>query len=260
MNLNVVLRQLFADSVVQLAFVDVQVCIVFANDYIIQNQWEEVDIVTTEVQQPRIVVQGCNQMYGSTAFCHLCPNSCQFGRNVLAGVLVFQEEAWLLGLFRTVGPNLIDQIYFVFDGDVLCSQNFFVFLAFAHREHTTVESNLAAFRNLFCQPLGGGWSVINEHLHQTNAAAFHFGQGLGEVSSIRPQTGIILCDNSCSIGSAETGDELSGFEMFANILALMEVRSRNNVCVDVLLCHQLAKLFNALCNFCHFVSLLNNTR
>ena len=257
MNVDIILCHLFSDAVIQFAVIDIQIYTVFTYDHIVQYQWEEVNIISSEVQKPCVIIQRRNQMYRCSVFSHLLTNSFQLGCNILSCVFVFQEETRFLRKRRAIFPDLVDQIYFIFDRDILCAQYFFIFLSFSHRKNTAVKCDFTAFRDLLGKPFCCRWSIINKHLHQADTTAFHLGQCLCEISSICPQTCVIFCDYSCSVGTTESSDELSCFEMLSYILTLMEICSWHNICIDILLCHQCAKLFNTLCYFCHFVFLLS---
>ena len=257
MNIDIILCHFFSDAVIQFAVINIQIYTVFTYDHIIQNQWEKVDIISSEVQKPCIIIQRRNQMYCCSVFSHLLTNSFQLGCNILSCILIFQKEARFLRKRWAVFPDLIDQIYFILDCDILCAQYFFIFLSFTHRKNAAVKCNFSAFRNLLSKPFCCRRCIINEHLHQTYSTAFHLCQCLCEISSICPQTRIIFCDYGCSVGTTESSNELSCLEMLSYILTLMEICSRYNICIDILLCHQCAKLFNTLCYFCHFVFLLS---
>ena len=180
-------------------------------------------------------------------FFHLFTDSCKFGSSAFSGILFFQEEGRLLGKRRTVLPDLVDQVFGIVDLDVLWCQSLFKFLALAHGHDTSVKTDGSAFRNNICQKFCDGRGVAYKHLHQTDAAAFQFVCRLEEVTSVGPQTTVILCDDCGSVRSAEPADEFSCLKVFADILALMKISGGDHIGVHAFLSHESTELLYSFC-------------
>ena len=85
-------------------------------------------------------------MSGCPCLFHFFTDSGKLGSNSLSGVFQIQSENRLLGKYRTVFPDLVDQIVLVNNFAVFLSSDGCVILSFSHGNDAAVKSEYSVFR------------------------------------------------------------------------------------------------------------------
>ncbi len=180
-------------------------------------------------------------MYRRIILFHIFTDSCQLTCRCLSCILLLKNPRRFLRQRRPVFPDLADQITGIDDLSFLPRRYLLISKPVFHSCRTPVKPDIAAVFQRISQILFNCRNTRLSHLHHIDSCSLKLLRRLYEVSSIHPQLRLVGRNDSRSCRTGEIRDILPCFKIFANILGLMEIRSRHNININLFFFHLLTQ-------------------
>ena len=132
--------------IIQLALIDIQFHAVHSDYCVRQYQWEELHIISTDIQCPADVIQCGKHMFVCMMLLHLLTDSCKLAGYSLSCILDAECKCRFFGQFRSVCPDLIDQILMILDLATLICRDLLILISCIHGNNSSVYSQCTACR------------------------------------------------------------------------------------------------------------------
>ena len=185
------------------------------------------------------------------------PQAGEFGFNILAGIVVFQDHHRVTGKGRTVCPYSVREDKGGIQAAFSAPHYFFERFSFPARDTPSVKTENASLFHLLIQVLLNRRDFRFPGLHQCYTGAFQLPRRLDEISSVRPQAGFLPPDNQSTRGSRKSAEVLPCMEIVRGIFGIVIISSWDHICVDPFFLHSRAELLYSVFMDCaHLASVI----
>ena len=196
-----------------------------------------VHVTPPEVQQPGDILQTGEEEGVRPFGGHGLPDPLQLVPPGFPGVRLIQGPHGLGGQGGAVGPDLIHQVQPVVDAGPPVLGHPVVPAARPGGHTAAVEAQHLVGLEAVPQELVQGGDPGLAHFHQTDTGVLQLRLRLEEVAAVGPQTGPLGEDQQGPGGAGEAGHVVSTGEVFAHVLAAVEVVGGDEIGVDFMLGH-----------------------
>ena len=155
-------------------------------------------ILSPDIEQPHNVVKFAVNIGLSALLTHHFPQAAEFGFNIFTRVVIFQDHYRMAGKGRTISPYSVREVRSGVQTAFSALHYFFKRFSFTAGDAPSVKTQNASLFHLLIQIFLEGRHAGLSRLHKDNAGSFQLSCGLDEISSVRPQAGLIRADHQCS--------------------------------------------------------------
>ena len=175
---------------------------------------------------------------------HHVPEPAELGIYILSAVSVFQDHNGVAGKRRSVGPDLIREVFVDHKTGISALCKLLKRLSLLEGNASSVKAEHAALIQDAAQVLADRRYAGFPHFHQLHAGSFQLACRLDKIPPVGPQTRLVRGHDQGSRRSRKSAEILSRVKILSRVFGIVKVCCRDHIRGDAFSGHHLAKLFD----------------